>query len=759
MTIPAEVRAQLQPDEQTRWLTIYDLVLGQTGDDEKASLAAWGAVHRQRRLAGRSANALAVPSLRMDLTDDGLPIVKGWGMLFTDATHRDSYGTFFDEMTALMTEYYQGAPLWYEHGLNWNYKFDPIGKRHRIEMYPFGIWAEHVLWTDHRHYDRTRYEIETGQLAYSSDSIAHYYAIWLNQASGHVRAWPLAGWSLVKRPSEYALGPVTIDGMAATIREVADAPAQRTVIDDGRATLTLTACKSVIFPQCDPPVPAVNKLSAAIRQAREARGQHADTSFLSSPMEVNTMDPELLQALAEFFSVEANADAVRAALRSLIAGDIEIDVAALRTALEMDADADDAAIAEELSALVEMLDVESEPEPAGHDFRALRAARERALQIADHTPAPSPVPTQVPTDALRSQRGRRQFHAPNVNTNDANPPALIDAIMAGLGRRGPNMRADASLSAIRADLFQLDQAARAADSGSGPSGAFVLNREIAATILDPLRAALVLEAAGATYVPMQGLDSLTIRKLVGVPGAYWAAENTEVDGDDAEFAVATLQLKELRAPTTWPNRWLRHLAAGAQEKILNEMVRSMRLAMEYAALFGDGSVPNDGVSTGQQPLGIRNTTGITLVELSPEASPTIEHLEAMVAGLEDNNVEETETWGWISAPRTIRRYTYKKNQNGEPILRNTWGQEAEKTLVDYPYHKTTAIPITAGAGSASTLFFGDWAELLFGMGMDVELVVSEHRYIELNQTFVMAVAYVDTVAAYPEAFAVTEGLL
>ena len=470
------------------------------------------------------------------------------------------------------------------------------------------------------------------------------------------------------------------------------------------------------------------------------------------------MDPELLNALAEFFGVEETPEAVRGALNALVAGETEIDVAALRSALEMDDDAPDDDVVAELTGLADLLEVEPDPEQPAHNFRALRTARTRALALADATPLPSPVPTQVPTAASRSLRHTRGA-LPNTNFNEAHPPGLIDAIYAGLGQRGPNMRSDATLSAIRSDLFQLDQAARAADSGSGPAGAFVLNRGIAATILDPLREQLVLQQAGATYIPMAGIDTLTIRKLVGVPGAYWAAENTAVEGDDATWAIATLMLKELRAPTRWPNRWLRHLPAGADQQILNEIVRSMRLKMEWAALFGDGSVPTDGTSTGQQPTGIRHTQGINLVTLSPERLPTIEDLETAVGALEDANVEETETWGWLAAPRTFRRYSYKKDANGQPILRNSWADGPERTLVDYTYHKTTAISVKQGGGSASSLFFGDWAELLFGMGMDVELLVSAERYIDQNQTFVMGVAYVDTALGYPEAFSVTEGIL
>ena len=755
--LPPQVRDHLADDEQRQWLSVFNAVFAQTGDEEKSRMAAWGAV-RKGRYAGRA----------MGLYEqNGLVIVRGWGMKFTGPDDPDLYDTHFSTLTALLAEFYQDAPLWYEHGYDIDYGVAPIGKRHQVEIYGFGVWSEHTLFQDHPLFARTRQEIERGELAYSSDSIAHYVEQGVNQANGELRAWPLAGWSLTKHPAAPGLGPVTLAGMEAVIQEVLAAPAKR--IADGETVYTLTACKSVYSPPLDPTV-AADPIRPDGPQAREAHGTDGFQTKLT-PMEGRTMDPEMMAALAEFLGVEATPEAVRDALAQLITQlqDTEgeaaqaVNVPELRAALTL---GDDGDVVERLSAMMSLLE-----EPA-LDYAALGRANRRFETVADQTPVRRSVPYRVRDEDddeddgdeagragyRATPRRSRSLHTPNLNRGTARP-GVGSAVMAALGLRPPGFRSTATMHQIRARLFQLDRAARAADSGDGPRGAWVLNREIAQDILAPLTARLVLFEAGAFQWPMDGIDQTTIRKMVGVPGAYWAAENTEVAGDDADWAVATLTLHELRAPTTWPNRWLRNLAAGAENMIRDEIVKAMRRKIEYSALFGDGSVPNDGVSTGQQPLGIRYTTGVTVTNVG--ATPNIDTLAAAPAALEDADVEETDTWGWISHPRTFRTFENMANQNGDPILRNTWAEGVrERTLLDYPYWKTTGVPKNLGGGSnESNLFFGDWSELAVGIGQDVELLVSQERYIEKNQTFVMGIAYVDTVAMYPEAFHVHTGVL
>ena len=760
--LPPQVRDSLTTDEQRQWLAVFNAVFAQTLDEEKAILAAWGAVRKGRTVGGRSVALVKA---------DGLVIVRGWGVLFTDPAHTDSYGTHFSLLSHLLAEYYQDAPLWYEHGLDADYDVWPIGKRHAVEIYGFGVWAEHSLFPDHRLFERTVREIEEGQLAYSSDSIAHYVEQGINQANGELRMWPLAGWSLTRQPAEEGLGPVTLAGMEATIREVTQAPARRVPLAGGRAVLTLTACKSVYDPPRDPTVPAEVRPTQA-REARGAGGSYRSTLSLRGV----PMDPETLAALADFLGVDATPEAVLVALRDLItslegaggegetAAESAIDGSALRAALQLETDADDEAVIDELEALALALN----PAPArsynyaalGSAVRGLRSANPDMPHFAPGDEGEDDDSDEDDPGARPAARSaRRSLYAPNINRG-ATRPGMGAAILAALGHRPPGFRSGTPLRTIRARLFQMDRAARAA-SDDGPQGAWVLNREIAADILDPLTSKLVLFEAGAEPFPMDGIDSLTIRKQVGAPGAYWAAEGTSWTAEGSEFAIATLNLKELRAPTRWPNKWLRNLAAGAEQKIRNQMEHNMRLKLEYSALFGDGKVPADGTSTGAQPLGVRYTDGVTVRALSPAATPGLADLQYAVEALEDANVEETEYWGWISHPRTFRTFEYMRDENGAPILRNSWAEGVRtKTLVDYPYHKSTNIPKTLGSGAnESVLFCGDWSELAVGIGQDVELLASEHRLIDSNETFVMAVGYFDIAVMYPEAFHVTTGVL
>lgn len=774
--LPAEVRDKLTPDEQQQWLAVFNRVLEQTGDEEKAFMAAWGAVRK-----GRAARSVAIRR------DGDQVIVKGWGMKFTGPEDPDAYDTFFSTLTNLLAEFYTNAPLWYEHGMDYDYGWQPIGRRHNAEIYGFGVWVEHELFPDHPLYERTLREIEAGELSYSSDSIEHYVEAGFNWANGEVRVWPLAGWSLTKQPAEPGLGPVTIDGLQAVITEMQGEPLKHYPLEGGRATLTLPAglpIKSTILPEA-PEGPADEPAGSEAREAQEDGEQARRSTDLSNNGE-RDMDPEMLASLAEFLGVEATPEAVAAALRDLIAmlesdaAESAPDAAPLRSALDLEADADDEAVVERLQGFLALIESEDQPEDeAVYDFGALRAARRRYDAVADHTPAHDRLPYQVPDEgdddpyddpppARRNggngnarpgafvPRRSRSIYRPNVNRG-VERPGVAHAVLAALGQTPPGFRGP--LPAIRARLFRLDRAARAQDSADGPRGAWVLNREIAADILEPLTAQLVLFEAGATRMPMDGIDSLTIRKQVGVPGAYWAAENTEIDGEDAEWAVASLMLKELRAPTSWPNRWLRNLAAGAEQMMRDQMIKAMKLKIEYSALFGSGAVPADGTSTGQEPLGVRNTPGVTVTNLG--RTPEINDLNVAQGVLEDNNIEESGTWGWISHPRTFRTFEYMRDENGLPILRNSWAEGVRiRSLVDFPYQKTTGVPKNLGVGAnESVLFLGDWQELVVGMGMDVELVVSEHVEIKQNNTFVMGIAYVDTAVMHSEAFHVHTGVL
>lgn len=323
------------------------------------------------------------------------------------------------------------------------------------------------------------------------------------------------------------------------------------------------------------------------------------------------------------------------------------------------------------------------------------------------------------------------------------------------GHEGPNLRGVPRREAMRAVSAQ--KAAKALSYSDGPRGAFVLNHEVSDEILSPLLAQEVVLAAGADQYEMDGIETLTINKMSSLPEAYWLGEHQPATEGDTDWGQATLSLKTMACAVRLPNRWLRNAMPRAEQKVRQAIMDSMRLKMDKAFLLGLGGKPSDGGSTGIEPLGLLHTAGIGLNAVN--GAPTLAMLSAAEGSLEDADVEELYFWRWISHPSLFRKFTYMVDLNGQPILRESWADGVEKMLVSYPYHKTTQIPHTLGSGNNEThLFFGDWRWFAVGYGTDIELAVSTERYIEYNETLVIAFIDVDCAVLYPPAFHVSTGV-
>lgn len=178
------------------WQRTYDRVFADTGDQMKAYLAALGMVQRGRMRMATKARK-----------DAGRVLSVGWGIMFGDPRVKDSERQYFAPDTDYFLQYYERAPLWYDHGDDPAYGWDAIGRRSAYQVHEYGIWLEHEMDTSHRLFARTIGEIDDGLLIYTSDSIYHYMQQGLKR-DGKLAAWPFAGCSLTKRPAEPGLGVV-----------------------------------------------------------------------------------------------------------------------------------------------------------------------------------------------------------------------------------------------------------------------------------------------------------------------------------------------------------------------------------------------------------------------------------------------------------------------------------------------------------------------------------------------------------------------
>lgn len=689
----------LDDADRSRWHAVYTDVFAETGDQTKAALAAWGAVQKTRVLQYYGVKSAS-----------GAPVIGGWGMLFTDASNPDVDQQFFDDQTKTFLEL-AGRALWYEHGQDAAYGVDPIGERVYEKAYQWGIWTEHTLYDDHPLYKRTQQEIEDGLLVLSSDSAMHYVRQGLDETTGYLGSWPLLGWSLTHNPAEPALGAVTFQQFATAVK--------------------------------------------AATEAREAQSPRSEAR--KDPTRLNTHEGKpmkaMIEGLAAFFDVENDAAAVKSSLDELITkltaalddgagepapegekaegeegavveGDASMpDMAQLRAALGLGADAGNGEI---ISRLQEMLALLAEqPEMKSYNFNGLAAALGAAAKST------TPVDPALPKLTRQQEPGMK-----NVNLNKG-------AKIPGLARLVQGIVGGKSESAMKAMGYSI-----------GSNGGYFLRQEVANEMIELFRASTVVDKLGATYVPMNGIETLTYRKQLTGATATYRGEAQSGNQSDLTFGVVNLQLKELFAGVRLNRRLLRNSEENLEAMINRDLNLALSLRADLAALVGTGGIPNETGATGAEPRGIRNTTGVTSTNLATNgAVPTVKNFVDAWGRLEDANVPSASSWGAAMSPRTRRTLENLTDTTGQllDVARWTQGHKVETT---------TQIVNTRTVGTStdtSEVYLGDWQYLIYGLGQDVEIIVDESVYRLSGEVYIEATLMHDVGVAQPTAFQILAG--
>lgn len=684
------------------WLSTYREAFDETYDPLKAELAAWGAVNRHYKVKPYK-------------SADGRVLVAGWGMLFTDVSARDVDQQFFDQATKTFIET-SGTTLWYDHGRDPAYGLDPIGRRVETIVYPRGIWTVHELYPDHPQFARTVQEINDGLLTLSSDTLPQYARQGWDPVTGRLGVWPIAGWSLTKTPAEPGLGPVTIADFALAVKSAMQAEAREA---QSRAAITAT--------------------SHPIRTL--------------SPTENSTMNP-LLTALAAFFAIPADFAGVKSATEGLV-GKMKTldpkksdgmtpegapveglpDMTQLRAALGLPADAENAAVVARLQEMLTMLTEAEAAVPAGmsagksFDFKALADATAFAAKSApaQEDDLPYNVPTGKSTNGDSRNPATRHVATP---IGRAEKPSLAGLVLGMLSGK--------SEFAMKSMGYSI-----------GPNGGYLTGAEIASEMIELFRAQAIVMKLGATFIPMDGIETLTYRKQVGGATATYRGEGQQGNQSKPQFGTVQLQLKELVAGTRINRRLLRNTQAQVEQLVRKDLQTAIELRADLAALRGSGGIPNDTGASGAEPRGISNTTGVTTTALGANgAVPTIKNFVDAWGRIEDANVPSSQTWGAAMSPRTRRTLENLTDTTGQllDVARWTQGHKVETT---------TQIPNNLSVGTSndcSEVYVGDWQYLIVGMGQNIEVAVDESIYRLEGEIYIEATMMHDVGVSQPTAF-------
>lgn len=455
----------------------------------------------------------------------------------------------------------------------------------------------------------------------------------------------------------------------------------------------------------------------------------------------------------------------------------------VRTMLSGGGDAEMAAQEPQLAALRSALQVEDNAQALERMDAIKTAAEAYFAELAAKSEGESDdAPTQwqlnpealgvasaaVGVAAKHTQRAHIPFYVGSASANGkksagfninkgAKRPTLFDAVMAIASGESKAIKA--------ATKGRSEGAAKAQGVSENVLGGYIVREEVSQDFLEPLYASEVVMDAGAQVVPMNGIETLTIRKDTGGSTAYWVGEHLTGSQSDNDFGVVRLSLKELLVEKRVSRRLLR-ATPGAEQRFISDMRRAARLKMDLSFLMGTGAVPGSG-HTGAEPTGlyqtlsnISGTPNITTVATNGKKIGPAE-IGTAVSTIKQRNIEESDTWGIVMHTAVSELFSDLTDTTGNPILRENWAGNPRPTIRGLSRYATTQIPtnITVGTNSSTSyVFVGDWSNAFIGMGEDIEIVVDESIYRRERDVLIQATLMVDFAVAYTEAFQVLRGV-
>jgi HK97 family phage major capsid protein len=458
-----------------------------------------------------------------------------------------------------------------------------------------------------------------------------------------------------------------------------------------------------------------------------------------------------MNALAKFFGVEETMDAVKSEMTDLIA---QLAAVAEGDAATEDMTDQEKAALPDVRQLAVALGLGEGATPADvmarmQEVMTALAAEEGAVEGAASTKSYDYGALKgmqnVPVNRIGANVGK---------SNGANGAGKSPADSKKSNRYGAVPQVGKALKPSISAMVRDIKAGKAQSYQLGTTGGYLLNHEISSEIIPALRDTLPLMEMGVREFPMSGTESLSVPRVQSEMEAYWVGEGDEITDSEETYDTVTLVPKPLAARVIVPNKLLMNAAINYESQLRDDMTYRINRAIMRAALFGTGG--------GAQPLGIVNTPGVTITSLGTNGGvPTMQDMNDMIGRIEDAPIEQSETWAWLTSPRTRRTFTSMTDTNGQPILRDNWSSGERPDLLGINFYKSTVISNTDTVGSStdcSKIFLADWRYLAIGLSNQIEIAVLDQTRASRLQTEIIAYTFVDVAVLREEAFEVDTGV-
>jgi HK97 family phage major capsid protein len=257
--------------------------------------------------------------------------------------------------------------------------------------------------------------------------------------------------------------------------------------------------------------------------------------------------------------------------------------------------------------------------------------------------------------------------------------------------------------------------------------------------VDMLRNRMFAGPMGCTF--MSGLEgNVVMPRQTGAQSITWqAGEGTSITAADQALGQLSLTPKTAIAITDVSEQLLRQSSPSAEAFVMNDLAKVLAIGVDSAIINGTG---------GAQPLGIKNTTGVTTGQ--DAASATYAKILAFWSTAAGSNAVLSNP-GFLTnaAGAAVLMKTQRFSSTDTPLWE---GNGQDGTCVGFRAMSTEQV-------AASNLIFGSWGEVIVGEWGVLELATDTGgTRFNAAQVGIRAMWMVDVLVRYPQAFVVSTNL-
>lgn len=329
-------------------------------------------------------------------------------------------------------------------------------------------------------------------------------------------------------------------------------------------------------------------------------------------------------------------------------------------------------------------------------------------------------------------------------------PAPAGTVPAAPAEKGITFaRMTRALAVARGNPFDAQRVAEAwGDSGlfanqnmsSGAAGGFLVPETVGAEMIELLRPASVVMASSPIFLPMASGNFTMNRQASGVTANY-VGEQQATNATGLTLGQVKLSAKKLQALVPISNDLLRAASLAADRVVRDDLVLSLATRADLAFIRGGGTEFSPrGLRF--QPVGFaQETTNILAANATVNLVNVTSDLGRLELALMAADVPQVRPT-WLMAPRTLLYLTNLRDGNGNKAF-----PEVETGMLrNKPIRVTTQIPVNLGSGSDSELYLVDFAHIVVGEHMGIDIAVStEAAYLDATGTLVSAFARDETL--------------